>query len=70
LQDHKENAPNFVGVEIDELYCCLTAKRLEMAATDASIQGYADNAFWERNSLSEQKKEKCSPFEEIGMRSF
>jgi site-specific DNA-methyltransferase (adenine-specific) len=51
---------NFVGVEIDELYCCLTEKRLEMAAADASIQGYADNVFWERNSLSEQRKHKAA----------
>jgi site-specific DNA-methyltransferase (adenine-specific) len=42
----------YVGIEIDELYCCLAEKRLEMA--QESIQGYSDGVFWERNSLNEQ----------------
>lgn len=49
---------NFIGVEIDELYCCLTEKRLTLAEQDDSIQGYADNVFWERNTLSDQHKQK------------
>lgn len=40
----------YVGIEIDETYGCLAEKRLEMADTDQSIQGYADGVFWERNS--------------------
>lgn len=47
---------NYVGVEIDELYCCLAEKRLELAETDNEIQGYTGGCFWERNTLSEQKK--------------
>lgn len=47
----------FVGVEIDRTYCCLAEKRLERVQEDASIQGYADGIFWERNSFSEQKRE-------------
>ena len=35
-----------------------TEKRLEMADVDSSIQGYTDGVFWERNTLSEQKKIK------------
>ncbi|QMV42797.1 DNA-methyltransferase [Cohnella cholangitidis] len=44
----------YVGIEIDETYCCLTEKRLEMAESDASIQGYSEGVFWERNTLREQ----------------
>ncbi len=44
----------FVGVEIDETYCCLAEKRLRLAEADVSIQGYADGVFWERNTLNEQ----------------
>ncbi len=40
----------FIGVEIDETYACLAEKRLEMAAANPTIQGYADGFFWERNS--------------------
>lgn len=46
---------NFVGIEIDPAYCCLALKRLEMADHDRSIQGYAGNIFWERNSLNHRK---------------
>ena len=41
---------HYVGVEIDETYCCLAEKRLELAETEPAIQGYAHGVFWERNS--------------------
>lgn len=41
---------DFVAIESDENYCLLAAKRLELAETDRSIQGFADGVFWERNS--------------------
>jgi site-specific DNA-methyltransferase (adenine-specific) len=40
----------FAGIELDPYYCCLTAKRLELAIHDSAIQGYEDGTFWERNS--------------------
>lgn len=40
----------FVAVEADENYCLLAAKRLEMAESDSSIQGFEHGVFWERNS--------------------
>ena len=47
---------NFVGVDIDEYYCCLALKRLSDAENNKEIQGYNNNVFWERNTLSDQKK--------------
>jgi site-specific DNA-methyltransferase (adenine-specific) len=45
----KKLGRHYVGLEIDEMYCCLAEKRLELAEIDKSIQGY-DGVFWERNS--------------------
>lgn len=47
---------HFFGVEINREYCRWAAKRLLEAASDTTIQGYADGVFWERNSLPEQKE--------------
>ncbi len=52
----KKLGRNYCGVDIDEFFCCLAEKRLEMAEYDKTIQGYTDGVFWERNSLSEQNK--------------
>jgi site-specific DNA-methyltransferase (adenine-specific) len=41
----------FVGIEMDETFCCLTEKRLQLAEHDRTIQGYINGVFWERNSL-------------------
>jgi site-specific DNA-methyltransferase (adenine-specific) len=46
----KKLGRNFAAIEADEEYCMLALKRLEMAETDKSIQGFADGVFWERNS--------------------
>jgi site-specific DNA-methyltransferase (adenine-specific) len=41
---------NFVGIEMDENYCLLAEKRLALAETDKTIQGFSDGVFYERNS--------------------
>ena len=46
----KKLGRHYVGAEIDETYCCLAQKRLEIAETDRAIQGYIDGVFWERNT--------------------
>lgn len=48
----------FLGVEIEKEYCLLAAKRLSLAEFDATIQGYRDGVFWERNTFGSQKKQK------------
>ena len=47
---------NFCGVELDNYFCCLALKRLQLAESDKTIQGYSDGIFWERNSFNLQKK--------------
>ena len=46
----KKLGRDFVAIESDEQYCLLARKRLEIAETDRSIQGFGDGVFWERNS--------------------
>jgi site-specific DNA-methyltransferase (adenine-specific) len=48
----KKLARSFTAIESDERYCLLAQKRLELAETDKTIQGYTDGVFWERNSRS------------------
>lgn len=45
---------NFCGIELNKEYCCWALKRLEMVASDSTIQGYTDGVFWERNALNRQ----------------
>ena len=51
----KKLGRHYLGVEIDETYCCLAQKRLDLASTDQTIQGYLDGVFWERNTLKKRK---------------
>lgn len=47
---------HYVGIEQNEQYCVWAEKRLEMAESDKTIQGYTDGVFWERNTNALQKK--------------
>ena len=46
---------HYLGVEIDETYCCMALKRLDIASANRNIQGYVDGIFWERNSRKSYK---------------
>lgn len=50
----------FLGIEVNEEYCCWGLKRLQRAEEDDSIQGYSEGVFWERNSLADQPKKNNS----------
>ena len=54
----KKLGRHFVGIEQSETYCAIAEKRLIMAETDKSIQGYTDGVFWERNTKAIQNKYK------------
>jgi site-specific DNA-methyltransferase (adenine-specific) len=51
----KKLSRNFFGIELEKDYCLLAAKRLHLAETDKSIQGYSAGIFYERNTLNIQK---------------
>ena len=48
----------YIGVEMDETYCCLAEKRLMLADENSSIQGYVDGVFLERNTALEVKSKQ------------
>lgn len=54
----KKLGRSYLGIELSNEYACLAEKRLDLASSDKSIQGYLGGHFWERNSLAMQKKEQ------------
>lgn len=51
----KKLGRHYIGIEQNEQYCVWAEKRLEMAESDRTIQGYADGVFWERNTNALQR---------------
>jgi site-specific DNA-methyltransferase (adenine-specific) len=47
---------SYLGIEQNREYCLLAAKRLALAETDRTIQGFAAGVFWERNTKQQQKR--------------
>ena len=54
----KKLGRQYLGIDIDEEYCLLAERRLELAEADKSVQGFFDGVFWERNTLKDQTKKK------------
>ena len=48
----------YVGIEMNEEYCCLAEKRIGFVDNDKTIQGYSSGVFWERNSGVDQTEEE------------
>jgi site-specific DNA-methyltransferase (adenine-specific) len=64
----KKLGRRFCGVETEETYALLAEKRLLLADTNTTIQGYQDRVFWERNTLNLMngaRKEGLLPFDEL-----
>jgi site-specific DNA-methyltransferase (adenine-specific) len=53
----KKLSRKYIGIEINEAYCCWCEKRLE-SAPDKTIQGYSGGVFWERNTMNFQNAER------------
>jgi site-specific DNA-methyltransferase (adenine-specific) len=54
----KKLGRKFLGIEREREYCLLAAKRLHLAESDKTIQGYHNGMFWERNIPSMQKHKR------------
>lgn len=54
----KKLGRHYCGIEQDETYACLAAKRLQLADADKTIQGYTNGVFWERNTAFLQRNAK------------
>jgi site-specific DNA-methyltransferase (adenine-specific) len=52
----KKLGRSYLGIELNEEYCLLSERRLELANKDKTIQGFYEGVFWERNTLSLQNK--------------
>jgi site-specific DNA-methyltransferase (adenine-specific) len=46
----KKLGRKYLGVEVDKAFACLAEKRLALADSSPSIQGYEFDTFWERNT--------------------
>jgi site-specific DNA-methyltransferase (adenine-specific) len=54
----KKLGRRYLGIDMNEEYCLLAERRLELAESDTRIQGLADGVFWERNTLGIQPGER------------
>jgi site-specific DNA-methyltransferase (adenine-specific) len=52
-----------LGIEQEQEYCLLAARRLELAEGKEEIQGFADGVFWERNTPAPRSPQAADPSE-------
>jgi site-specific DNA-methyltransferase (adenine-specific) len=46
----KKLGRRYLGIEVNEEYCLLALRRLELSERYKDIQGFTDGVFWERNA--------------------
>lgn len=56
----KKLGRHYIGIEQNPQYCIWAEKRLELAESEDSIQGYLGGYFWERNTNNEQERYRNS----------
>jgi len=54
----KKLGRKYLGIDLNEEYCLLAERRLELADSDSRVQGLVDGVFWERNTLGIQPGER------------
>ena len=57
----KKLGRHYIGIEIDEEFCLIAERRLEMVEDDSTIQGFEDGVFWERNTLRRRRARQSPP---------
>jgi site-specific DNA-methyltransferase (adenine-specific) len=56
----KKLGRRYLGIDLEQDYCLLAARRLELAEAESCIQGWVDGVFWERNTFAQQHIKKNS----------
>lgn len=57
----KKLGRQYVGIEVDERYCCIAEKRLHLTTFADPIQGYEEGVFLERNTRSRAQR-RAAPY--------
>jgi site-specific DNA-methyltransferase (adenine-specific) len=57
----KKLGRRYLGIDLNEEYCLLAERRLELTEFNSAIQGFSQGVFWERNTLSMQNKKERHP---------
>ena len=56
----KKLGRRYLGIDLNEEYCLLAERRLELTELNSEIQGFSQGVFWERNTLPVQHRQEQS----------